>query len=76
MRCRVRYWVVNAVLAVLFGAAVGCDLPTSASQSLSFALGALFASQFQTTSVEYQCFRNGVQIDCSELPGAADNQTG
>jgi hypothetical protein len=32
-----------------------------------FGLGALFASQFKTTTVEYRCFQDGVEVDCSQL---------
>ncbi len=41
----------------------------SPSSVLWFGLGTLFSSQFRTTTVEYRCFRDGVPVDCSELPG-------
>jgi len=41
----------------------------SPSSALWFGLGTLFSSQFRTTTVEYRCFRDGVPVDCSELPG-------
>jgi hypothetical protein len=32
-----------------------------------FGLGALVASQFRTTTIEYRCFQDGVEVDCSQL---------
>ena len=41
----------------------GCD-PFDA---VWFGLGALWASQFQSTTVEVRCYQEGVQVDCSQL---------
>lgn len=42
------------------------------SDLLWFGAGALVASQFQTTTTEYRCFRDGVEVDCSTLPDFGD----
>jgi hypothetical protein len=51
------------LLAALLTLVAGCN-PLNAAW---FGLGALFASQFQTTTVEYRCFQDGVEVDCSQL---------
>ena len=64
---RTKRWIAGLAFMVVLAAGSGCNLPNLANQALSFALGTLFASQFRTTSVEYRCFRDGVEVDCSEL---------
>ena len=51
------------LLATLLALLSGCS-PLDAAW---FGLGALFASQFKTTTVEYRCFQDGVEVDCSQL---------
>lgn len=55
-------------LVGLSGLSAGCELTGLSGASLPFMLGALAASQVQTTTVEYRCFRDGIEVDCSELP--------
>jgi hypothetical protein len=50
----------------------GCDWVTLGSSAVSFVLGAATASAVQTTTTEYRCFRNGVEIDCGSLPELLD----
>lgn len=66
-RSTIKYWIASlAAMGTLAGSS-GCDLPFWTGNSLSFALGSWLTSQIQTTSVEYRCFRDGVEVDCSEL---------
>lgn len=58
--------VALAVLAMLTGTP-GCGPGNWVEDALSFALGAFVAAQFQTTSTDYRCLRDGVEVDCSEL---------
>jgi len=52
------------LLVALLGLVPGCD-PYGL---LWFGLGALVSSQFSTTAVEYRCYRDGIEVDCSTLP--------
>jgi hypothetical protein len=66
-RSMIKSWVASlAVLAMLVGSA-GCDMFSLVGNSISFGLGAAAASQFQTTSTDYRCYRNGVEVDCSTM---------
>ena len=68
MRCLTNKYclVALAVLAMLIGTP-GCGPSSWVEDALFFALGAFVASQFQTTSTDYRCLRDGVEVDCSEL---------
>lgn len=66
-RATIKLWIAGGALAAILAGGSGCVWPTWAGNPLSFAVGVLFASQIQTSSTEYHCYRNGVEIDCSTL---------
>lgn len=66
VRKRKRRCLVLLAMGLLCAAA-GCTWTQAATNAASFVFGAWFASRFETTTVEYRCFRGGVEIDCAEL---------
>ncbi len=65
-----RHCLALALIALLSMSA-GCNWTLLATNVASFAFGADAASHFTSVTTEYQCFRNGVQIDCGSLPPVA-----
>ena len=71
-RCLHRLRLLCLLLVGSLAMLPGCD-PLDAAW---FGLGALWASQFQTTTVEVRCFQDGVEVNCSQLsnPPALNSQ--
>jgi hypothetical protein len=59
-----RRHLLCVLLMALLGLVPGCD----PYNLVWFGLGALVSSQFRTTTVEYRCYRDGIEVDCSTLP--------
>ncbi|MBN2447965.1 MAG: hypothetical protein JXO22_14635 [Phycisphaerae bacterium] len=59
---------VVLLAVVLLVAGTGCDSILLASHSASFAAGWLVGNLTAATTVERQCYENGVLIDCANLP--------
>ncbi len=60
---------VMLVAAALLSAVLGCTpWPFVSSQAIAFGLGWLARDLTGGTSSQTSCYRNGVLIDCSDLP--------
>jgi hypothetical protein len=59
---------VCLVAAVLLGASTGCTPWLVVSNLVSLGSGWLLRDLTLTTATETQCYRNGVLVDCAELP--------
>lgn len=66
-----RFLLGLILIGMLFGA-VGCHPELWVAGATSFQLGHLVAALLPTTSVEYICYKDGVQVDCSTLPEFAE----
>ena len=60
--------VVSAVLMVAAMGVAGCNSALLASHALSAAAGWLIGQTVTPMQTETRCFRDGQQVDCSELP--------
>lgn len=68
-RKRMRCVCASVVGAVLLTGAWGCTpWPFISSEAVSFGLGWLARGLGLGTVTQTACFRNGILIDCSELP--------
>jgi hypothetical protein len=63
-RSTIKHWIAGLVMMAALAAGTGCDPVIMVGNSISFALGAILASQFQTTSADIHCYRGGVEVDC------------
>ncbi|UCG32936.1 MAG: hypothetical protein JSU68_14885 [Phycisphaerales bacterium] len=61
-----RFLLSLLLIGTLFGA-VGCHPALWMAGATSFELGYLVAALLPTTSVEYICYQDGVEVDCSTL---------
>jgi hypothetical protein len=68
MKRHLALFAACCLLAVNTGC-IGWQLAASAA---SFNLGWLMGALSTPTTTETQCFRNGVEIDCSEVPQASE----
>ena len=59
---------VVLMAAVLLTIGSGCDSVLLASHGVSFAAGWLVGNMTAPTTVERQCYQDGVLIDCANLP--------
>ena len=62
-----KYCLLAMVVLMMLTGTTACGPSSWVEDILSFGFGALVASQFQTTSTDYRCFRDGVEVACSEL---------
>lgn len=53
---------------VLLLASTGCNRLLYATNAVSTATGWLFGGLATASNAEYQCYQNGVLIDCADLP--------
>jgi hypothetical protein len=67
-RLRKRVAVSVVLLFVVMGG-TGCDGALFASHALSAVAGWLIGQATMPIQVETRCFRNGEEVDCTELPG-------
>lgn len=69
MKRRIGFRVAVALLAaVLLTTGVGCRQWLVLSQTISFGAGWLLRDLTYTTTVERECYQNGVLVDCDTLP--------
>ena len=59
--------LVFMTLGLLVGTA-GCITTALAASAASLGAGWVLGAMTVPKTTEYMCYRNGVQIDCSELP--------
>jgi hypothetical protein len=55
------------VATAILGMAGGCVEPLFLPADLTFGLGWLVGRSSITTTTETTCFRNGIEIDCTEV---------
>jgi hypothetical protein len=66
-RSIIKHAIASLVLVAILVGIAGCDMMSMVGNSVFFGLGAMFASGFQTTTTDYRCYRNGVEVDCSTM---------
>lgn len=68
MRCqRIRLAVLLLFSCCLLLGSAGCIASQFASHAASLGAGWLLGTMTAPTTTETTCFRNGIEIDCSEL---------
>ena len=60
--------IALAVAAITIGASVGCHERILAANLLTMGAGWLLRDVTLTTTIERECYENGVLIDCADLP--------
>jgi hypothetical protein len=70
MRRHVMQYVVAAILFAMVGGSMGCLPSLFPTELPAFMAGWILRGlSIQSGNEGLTCFRNGVQVDCSEVPG-------